>query len=1508
MGIGSCIIRLDNFPLPFLSRSPSFSSSSSRFKAPKATFQIRFFPLSTIYGKRKSILCSNEHRHVSSTAAAAAVAAPALAADTATKVGKRTDIKKILILGAGPIVIGQACEFDYSGTQACKALKEEGYEVILINSNPATIMTDPDMADRTYITPMTPELVEQVLEAERPDALLPTMGGQTALNLAVALSESGALEKYGVELIGAKLEAIKKAEDRDLFKQAMKDIGIKTPPSGIGTTIRECMEIANEIGEFPLIVRPAFTLGGTGGGIAYNREEFEEICKAGIAASLTSQVLIEKSLLGWKEYELEVMRDLADNVVIICSIENIDPMGVHTGDSITVAPAQTLTDKEYQRLRDYSIAIIREIGVECGGSNVQFAVNPVNGEVMVIEMNPRVSRSLALASKATGFPIAKIAAKLSTPASFEPSKDYVVTKIPRFAFEKFPGSKPILTTQMKSVGEAMAIGRTFQESFQKAVRSLEHGYPGWGCSKVKELDYDWEQLKYSLRVPNPERIHAIYAAMKKGMSIDEIFELSYIDKWFLTQLKELVDVENFLMSHYLFDLTNVNFHEVKKRGFSDKQIAFATKSAEKEVRCRRLSLGVTPAYKRVDTCAAEFEANTPYMYSSYDFECESAPTKRKKVLILGGGPNRIGQGIEFDYCCCHASFALQDAGYETIMVNSNPETVSTDYDTSDRLYFEPLTVEDVLNIIELERPDGIIVQFGGQTPLKLSLSIQQYLDEHKPACASGLGHVRIWGTSPDSIDAAEDRERFNVMLNELKIEQPKGGIARSEKDALAIAAEIGYPVVVRPSYVLGGRAMEIVYSDDKLVTYLETAVEVDPERPVLIDKYLSDAIEIDVDALADSHGNVVIGGIMEHIEQAGVHSGDSACSIPTRTVPSSCLETIRSWTEKLAKRLGVCGLMNCQYAINNSEEVFLLEANPRASRTVPFVSKAIGCDVLLSPEMRSTGEVMGIDSLYNTAFAKAQIAAGQKLPTSGIVFLSLNDLTKRHLEKIAKTFVEAGFKIVATSGTAHALKSANIQTERVLKMHEGRPHAGDMIANGDIQLMVITSSGDALDQIDGLALRRMALDYKVPIVTTVNGAIATAEAIKSLKSNSIKMIALQDFVLEVKHPDPLLPTMGGQTTLNLVVKLSESSAWRKTTMKNIGIKTLLSGIGTIIRECMEIANEIGEFSLIIRPGLLLCSVEQVGYELEFIRDLANNVVIICSIENIDPMGVHTGDSITVTPAQTLTDKEYQRNRDYSIAITREIGVECGGSNVQFAINPINGEVMVIEMNPRVSRSLALASKATGFLIAKMATKLSVGYSLDQIPNNTTKKDIADYEPPIDYVVIKIPRFSFDKFPGSKSILTTEMKSVGRQWLYGESSKSPFKKLSCHWNTDTLDGELVDVENFLMSHNLSDSTNVDFYDVKKRGFSDKQIAFATKSTEMEVRCRRLSLGVTPAYKRVDTCAAEFEANTLYMYSSYDFGCESAPTKRKNVLILGGGPNRIGQGIEFDYCCLSCILCS
>ncbi|KAJ4768304.1 Carbamoyl-phosphate synthase large chain [Rhynchospora pubera] len=1093
--------------------------------------------------------------------------------------GKRTDIKRILILGAGPIVIGQACEFDYSGTQACKALRDEGYQVILVNSNPATIMTDPGTADRTYVGPMTSESLEQIIAKERPDALLPTMGGQTALNLAVELSKDGVLEKYGVQLIGASLSAIEAAEDRELFKKAMDRIGLKTPPSGIGTTMEECFAVAESIGEFPLIVRPAFTLGGTGGGIAYNRDEFELICRAGLDASRTHQVLVEKSLLGWKEYELEVMRDLADNVVIICSIENIDPMGVHTGDSITVAPAQTLTDKEYQRLRDYSVAIIREIGVECGGSNVQFAVNPLDGEVMVIEMNPRVSRSSALASKATGFPIAKMAAKLSvgytldqipnditkkTPASFEPSIDYVVTKIPRFAFEKFPGSQPILTTQMKSVGEAMALGRTFQESFQKAVRSLESGYSGWGCASVKELNWDWEHIKYSLRVPNPDRIHAVYASLKKGMSVNEIHEISLIDKWFLTQLKELVDIEQFLLSKTLDTLTRDDLYEVKRRGFSDKQVAYATGSSESEVRSRRIELGVMPSYKRVDTCAAEFEAHTPYMYSSYEHECESAPTDKKKVLILGGGPNRIGQGIEFDYCCCHASFALREAGFETIMMNSNPETVSTDYDTSDRLYFEPLTVEDVLNVIDLERPDGIIVQFGGQTPLKLALPIQHYLSSQSLNSASGSGLVKIWGTSPDSIDAAEDRDRFNKILKELQIEQPKGGIARSESDALSIASETGYPVVVRPSYVLGGRAMEIVHGGDKLVTYLQNAVEVDPDRPVLIDKYLSDAIEIDVDALADSKGNVVIGGIMEHIEQAGVHSGDSACSLPTKTVSARSLDMIRSWTTKLAKRLNVCGLMNCQYAITASGDLYLLEANPRASRTVPFVSKAIGhplakyaslvmsgltlqelgftkevvpkhvsvkeavlpfekfqgCDVLLGPEMRSTGEVMGIDSSFPVAFAKAQIAAGQKLPVSGTIFLSLNDLTKLHLASIACGFNDLGFKIIATSGTAKVLQLAGIPVQPVLKMHEGRPHVGDMLANGDIQAMVITSSpDDELDAKDGRKLRRMALSYKIPLITTVAGALATVEAIQSLKQETIEMVALQDYFSSSEVPE-----------------------------------------------------------------------------------------------------------------------------------------------------------------------------------------------------------------------------------------------------------------------------------------------------------------------------------------------------------------------------------------------------
>jgi len=1091
------------------------------------------------------------------------------------KGGKRMDLKKILILGAGPIVIGQACEFDYSGTQACKALKEEGYEVVLINSNPATIMTDPETADRTYITPMTPELVEKVLEKERPDAILPTMGGQTALNLACALAESGVLEKYGVELIGAKLDAIQKAEDRDLFKQAMARIGVKTPPSGIAHTLDECFEIAEKIGEYPLIIRPAFTLGGTGGGIAYNKEEFETICKAGLTASIYSQVLVEKSLLGWKEYELEVMRDLADNVVIICSIENIDPMGVHTGDSITVAPAQTLTDKEYQRLRDQSIAIIREIGVECGGSNVQFAINPKDGEVMVIEMNPRVSRSSALASKATGFPIAKMAAKLSvgytldqipnditkkTPASFEPSIDYVVTKIPRFAFEKFPGSQPVLTTQMKSVGEAMAIGRTFQESFQKAMRSLETGHNGWGCEKVNEMDWDWEKLKYNLRVPNPERMYSVYAAMKRGMAQSEIHDLTFIDPWFLAQLGELLETERFMESLKLINLAKDDLYEIKRKGYSDKQIAYATGSTEKEVRAHRKALGVIPAYKRVDTCAAEFEAHTPYLYSSYDDECESMPNNLKKVLILGGGPNRIGQGIEFDYCCCHAAFALEASGYETIMMNSNPETVSTDYDTSDRLYFEPLTAEDVCNVIDLERPDGIIVQFGGQTPLKLAVPIQRYLDEFQPAAASGEGRVKIWGTSPDSIDAAEDRKRFDAILNELDIKQPAGGIARSEEDALAIAKRVGYPVVVRPSYVLGGRAMEIVYNDEKLKTYLETAVEVDPERPVLVDRYLTDASEIDVDSLTDWEGNVVIGGIMEHIEQAGVHSGDSACSLPTQNIGPEALKKIRDSTVKLAQRLGVIGLMNCQYAVTLAGEVYIIEANPRASRTVPFVSKAIGhplasyaallmsgktlddinfkeeiltehvsvkeavlpfdkfqgCDVLLGPEMRSTGEVMGIDYGFDKAFAKAQFAANQRLPLEGTVFISMNDQMKDKVVPIAQGFHDLGFKILCTEGTAAFLEKAGVTVERVLKLHEGRPHAGDVLANGHIQLLIITSAGDALDQIDGRQLRRMALAYKVPIITTIAGGLASLEAVRGLKHSPVEMIALQDFFVQGK--------------------------------------------------------------------------------------------------------------------------------------------------------------------------------------------------------------------------------------------------------------------------------------------------------------------------------------------------------------------------------------------------------
>ncbi len=1074
---------------------------------------------------------------------------------------RRNDLKKILLIGSGPIVIGQACEFDYSGTQACKALRDEGYEVVLVNSNPATIMTDPETADRTYIEPITPELVAQIIEVERPDALLPTMGGQTALNTAVALAKNGTLERFGVELIGAKLPAIEMAEDRKLFKEAMERIGVGVCPSGLAETMAEAKVIGQQIGSYPLIIRPAFTMGGSGGGIAYNQEEFEEISQSGLDASPVSQILIEKSLLGWKEYELEVMRDLADNVVIICSIENFDPMGVHTGDSITVAPAQTLTDKEYQRLRDASIKIIREIGVETGGSNIQFSVNPENGDVVVIEMNPRVSRSSALASKATGFPIAKIAAKLAvgytldeipnditkkTPASFEPTIDYVVTKIPRFAFEKFPGSSPTLTTQMKSVGEAMAIGRTFQESFQKALRSLETGRAGWGCDQ-EETAPTLEQIRAGLRTPNPDRVFTLRHAMQAGLTVDQIFDLTSIDRWFLDKLADLLDTENFLKTQTLTDLTHDLMYAIKRQGFSDRQIAYATGKNEDEVRQYRKELGVIPAYKIVDTCAAEFESLTPYYYSTYEEETEVLPSDKPKVMILGGGPNRIGQGIEFDYCCCHASFALQADGFETIMVNSNPETVSTDYDTSDRLYFEPLTKEDVLNILEAESPAGVIIQFGGQTPLKLAVPLQNYLDQN-PDCPT-----KIWGTSPDSIDAAEDRERFEKILRDLNIPQPANGLARSFEEALAVAGRINYPVVVRPSYVLGGRGMEIVYSDAELERYMVYAVLVEPDHPILIDRFLENAIEVDVDAIADTQGNVVIGGIMEHIEQAGIHSGDSACSIPTVTLSKAVLDQIRVWTIELAKALKVVGLMNIQFAVQG-EQIYILEANPRASRTVPFVSKAIGrplaklasrvmsgkslaelgfteevipkhisvkeavlpfekfpgTDLILGPEMRSTGEVMGIDEDFGRAYAKAELGASQKLPLSGTVFISTNTRDKQAAAQVAKEFVALGFKIVATSGTKEVLNETGTEAELVYKLHEGRPNVVDWIKNQQVQLIINTPSGEEA-QTDGRMIRRTALTYKIPIVTTIAGAKATAAAIRSLQTTPLRVKALQDY-------------------------------------------------------------------------------------------------------------------------------------------------------------------------------------------------------------------------------------------------------------------------------------------------------------------------------------------------------------------------------------------------------------
>ena len=1097
---------------------------------------------------------------------------------------RRSDLRRILLLGSGPIVIGQACEFDYSGTQACKALRDEGFEVVLVNSNPASIMTDPEMADRTYIEPLTPEVVTRVIELERPDALLPTMGGQTALNLAVALAENHTLERFGVELIGADLAAIRKAEDRQLFKQAMERIGVNVCPSGIASSLKEAEEVGEVINSFPRIIRPAFTLGGSGGGIAYNPEEFAAICKSGLDASPVSQILIEKSLLGWKEFELEVMRDLADNVVIVCSIENLDAMGVHTGDSITVAPAQTLTDREYQRLRDQSIAIIREIGVATGGSNIQFAINPDDGEVVVIEMNPRVSRSSALASKATGFPIAKIAARLAvgytldeiinditgkTPACFEPTIDYVVTKIPRFAFVKFKGSPAVLSTAMKSVGEAMAIGRCFEESFQKAMRSLEIGRAGWGCDR-QEPEFTPTEIERLLRTPSPERIMAVRTAMLAGRSDQDIYALSKIDIWFLAKLRHLINIETtHLHGRALDELDQESLLCLKQLGYSDRQIAWATGSEELAVRARRELLNIKPVFKTVDTCAAEFSSTTPYHYSTYERplyrldsddqlyklepESEVVTDSSSKVMILGGGPNRIGQGIEFDYCCCHASFAAQDKGFVTVMVNSNPETVSTDYDTSDRLYFEPLTLEDVLNVIEAERPNGVIVQFGGQTPLKLAIPLLRWLES---SIGKSTG-TRIWGTSPESIDRAEDREQFEAILRQLQIRQPRNGLARSEKDARAVALRIGYPVVVRPSYVLGGRAMEVVFDEQELNRYMAEAVQVEPDHPVLIDQYLENAVEVDVDALCDSDGVVVIGGLMEHIEPAGIHSGDSACCLPSISLGEQALCTIRLWSEALALALKVQGLINLQFAVQRDEagdeQVFIIEANPRASRTVPFVAKATGvplariatrlmagealaavglthepqpplqsvkeavlpfrrfpgADSVLGPEMRSTGEVMGSASSFGMAFAKSEIAAGDSLPIRGTVFLSTHDRDKPALILVAERLIELGFDLTATSGTAQALNQAGLKVQPVLKVHEGRPNIEDLIRSGQIQLVINTPIGRQAAH-DDKYLRRAALDYSVPTLTTIAGARAAVEGITALQQQSLSVAALQD--------------------------------------------------------------------------------------------------------------------------------------------------------------------------------------------------------------------------------------------------------------------------------------------------------------------------------------------------------------------------------------------------------------
>jgi carbamoyl-phosphate synthase large subunit len=1082
---------------------------------------------------------------------------------------KRTDIRKIVIIGAGPIVIGQACEFDYSGTQACKALKEEGYEVVLLNSNPATIMTDPDFADRTYIEPVTPDFLEKIIAKERPDAVLPTLGGQTALNTAVTVAERGVLEKYGVELIGAKLPAIKMAEDRTLFKEAMERIGLAVPRSGFAHNYSEAMEVVKLVG-FPAIIRPSFTLGGTGGGIAYNMEEYEKMALGGIDASPTDEILVEESVIGWKEYELEVMRDTADNVVIICSIENLDPMGVHTGDSITVAPAQTLTDKEYQILRDASLKIIREIGVDTGGSNIQFGINPDDGRLVVIEMNPRVSRSSALASKATGFPIAKIAAKLAvgytldeitnditreTPACFEPTIDYVVTKIPRFTFEKFPAADATLTTQMKSVGEVMAIGRTFKESLQKALRSLEIGACGLD-SKLFDMATETRRaltgkeqalLADRLRTPNADRLWYVGDALRSGMSVDEIFEITKIDRWFLHNIRQIVEMEEELKScrgaasSAPTEIAGI-LREAKRYGFSDRMLGKLWGKNEEEIRQLRLSLGVKPVFKRVDTCAAEFLAYTPYLYSTYEEECEAEVTNRKKIMILGGGPNRIGQGIEFDYCCVHGVFALEEDGFETIMVNCNPETVSTDYDTSDRLYFEPLTYEDVLSIVDIEKPDGVIVQFGGQTPLKLAVSLEK-------------AGVPIIGTSPDAIDRAEDRERFQEMLHKLGLRQPENGTARSFEEAEKVADRIGYPVVVRPSYVLGGRAMEIVYDVDALRRYMTTAVQASPEHPILIDKFLDEAIEIDVDALCDG-GNVVIGGIMEHIEEAGIHSGDSACSLPPYSLSPELIDEIRRQTALMALELGVKGLMNVQFAVKDGT-IFILEVNPRASRTAPFVSKATGrplaklaarimagkslaelgvteeiipphvsvkesvfpfakfpgVDTILGPEMKSTGEVMGIDGDFARAFAKAQIAAGVRLPVSGNVFISVRDADKKHVVSTARKLYDNGFQLVATRGTAAFLQEKGIPVKVMNKVLEGRPHIVDSIKNGEIAMVINTTQG-AQAVADSFSIRRSTLMQNIAYFTTAAGARAAVDGIIAICQEELDVKPIQEYLAQ----------------------------------------------------------------------------------------------------------------------------------------------------------------------------------------------------------------------------------------------------------------------------------------------------------------------------------------------------------------------------------------------------------